>query len=136
MEKFKAAIGYAKVAIKDPELRAAYTLIAPAGTSGFNMAFSDFYSSPEIVSTDVSDFRNNGYVLVQAKDDFRVASVTVTLLNGEGTALESGEAISTPESGELWSYNATGATTDAVSLRIEVRDLPGNVTAQELPLAA
>ena len=131
-ERFRAAIAYAKSAIADPDKKGLYTLLAPAGASGFNVAFSDFFKAPEITQVDMAD----GVIAVYAKDNVSVVSVTVTLLTATGEVLESGMAGSgaTPES--PWTYAIVNGSQTATTVRIEVSDLPGNVTVEELQLSS
>ena len=139
-EKFSRAIIYAKAVIDtDDELKAAYGAIAEPGQSAFNMAFADYMKAP--VFNEEPSFpdyhgEQNATLSVMVTDDFRVESVTFSILDAEGAEVESGQAVGTDDN-PLWIYQTT---TDQTALsegkiRIVAKDLPGNETVAEVDLA-
>ncbi|HSK67319.1 MAG TPA: hypothetical protein VK888_10340 [Anaerolineales bacterium] len=67
--------------------------------------------------------------MVEATDDVRVTRVKVTILDGEGCKLETGEAVRTESDWWVFVSPAVGKTVIA-----EARDLPGNITKLVLEL--
>jgi hypothetical protein len=115
----KQAAAYAKVASRENPIYAQKA----AGTSknAYNIAFRDWRRPPVIRRIEW----HAGKVRVSAHDDVLVTGVTVTILDETGQCLEQGEA-------ELWmdvwwDYQAAHRGT----VRVEARDLAGNVTRQE-----
>ncbi|WP_343306732.1 hypothetical protein AAHN97_06430 [Chitinophaga niabensis] len=136
--KFKEANRYAKTATADPALKVAYKAKARPGMSAFNVAMVDFFKAPEILEVDVTTYTglSGEPILIMATDDFKVKSVKVSILNIEGEEIESGEAMAHPESDDFWTYTTTAANPDGASgiIKVEVSDLPGNLTKRELSL--
>ena len=67
--------------------------------------------------------RQAGAILVQATDNVTVARVRVTILDGEGKALEKGEAVR--RQGDWWQF---APKAEGASILAEAWDLPGHVT--------
>lgn len=129
-KKFKDAVIYAKSAMADPLLKAAYQMTAKGDQSAFNMAFADFQKSPEIEET--PDFGNyTGAVgeelRVSVIDNFKVVRVAFRILSSTDEVLEEGEALQAAN--ELdWLYTSTTAQGSISGAKVEVSawDLPGN----------
>jgi hypothetical protein len=85
----------------------------------------DWFHAPQIGCLAHED----GYILVEARDDVLVTKVQVTVLDAESRVLETGEAVR--GEGDWWEFasRAEGKTVIA-----EARDLPGNVTKLVLEL--
>lgn len=136
--KFQEASRYAKTAIANPALKAAYRLKAELGTSAYNVAFADFFRAPVILKVDPTNYTGSpgSVILIEATDDFKVQSVQVSIINAAGDVLEAGNAVANPESADFWTYTATTSNPDGASgiVKVQVSDLPGNVTTQELSL--
>lgn len=135
---FSNAVAYAKWAIEDPELKAIYAAKAGPGRSAFNMAVRD-YSRPPVVSlVDTQDYSGvvGSKIIVEAKDDVRVASVTVRILNAEGELLEEGNAVLDPKRVNKWSYTAQQANNEMAGTVIiaTALDLADNAGVLELSL--
>lgn len=115
----KQAAEYAKAAAKDNPIYAEKA----AGTSrtAYNLAFRDWRRPPVIWSIEW----NVDQVRVSASDDMMVTGVTVTILDGEGQVLDQGQA--ELWMGVRWEYK----TEHKGNIRVEARDLAGNVTRQE-----
>ena len=131
---FQEAVLYAKNAIADPATKDAYKASAEEGETAYNVAVADFMKAPHINEIDVSHYTGqpNSYIQVRAVDDFKVAEVSVTILNADGSEVEHGMAVLQPGS-IWWRYTAT-ATNDSLTgdkIVIRVSDVPGNLTEQE-----
>jgi hypothetical protein len=128
--KFATAISYAKEVLEQPDLKAEYDKSAPRGKSGYNMAVKDYFSKPEVNKISLA----GSTITIMAKDDFRIASLAVTILSSGGVVLEEREATPNSVNREKWSYTTaltanelTGAVVRAVAT-----DLPGNTGILEV----
>lgn len=131
-DQFTAAAGYATGAISDPKLKAEYQKKAKqtAGRTAYNVAFRDYLKAPVVKGIDTSAY--NGTVgttiVVDARDDFRVVEVTVSIKTAAGVLVEEGNAILNPINRNEWFYKATQANA-AISgsvIQVTAKDLPGN----------
>lgn len=127
-EKLEEAAKYARALLNDPDLKDYYKSKAGPGQSAYNMAIRDAYAPPEVQDVRVKDHM----VIVTAKDEFRVAEVTVQVLNRAGKILESGKAV-VDRNFVDWYYTATQLP-DKGKVKIIATDLPGNDTIKELKL--
>jgi len=126
--KMRVAAAYAKVMLQDPELKAYYKSKAGPGQNAWNMAIKDAYNAPEIQNIQFED----STVIVTAKDDFRVAGVTVMVMDGAGAMLERGKA-ALARNGVDWYYTANSLPKGGM-IRVVAEDLPGNTTLREVRL--
>ena len=119
-ERTGQAAAYARVASKENPIYAQKA----KGTSlnAYNVAARDWWRPPVIDGISVDLDRN---VRVSADDDVTVCRVTIFILDEAEQLLEQGEAELKP--GDWWEYQATNSGL----IRVEARDLPGNVTRQE-----
>jgi len=71
---------------------------------------------------------------VNAKDDFRVALVKVSIHSAAGVLIEEGNAILDPIKRRLWNYTATqnNATATGSVISATATDLPGNFGSLEI----
>jgi len=117
--RFQRAVMYARDAAKSQPI---YAQLA-AGTilSPYNIALSDWFHPPVIHEVKCEE----GRILVNATDNVLVVRVFVTILNEEGEIREKGEGLR--GEGDWWEY---GSATEG-RVRVEARDLAGNVTRQE-----
>jgi len=125
-QAFREAVAYAKSA-KGQEI---YITKANGGPkSPYNIAIADWFNRPHILEVDQTAwFGQAGDVIrMRVQDDVMVADVTITISDGDGSVLESGQAT---ETGALhWEYAINGDFTgQQVTLTIAARDLPGHVT--------
>ena len=117
---FKEAAAYARWAAKTQPI---YTELAKGTTkNAYNIALSDWFNPPVIYSIKWQERR----IRVQASDNVLVAKVLVTILDQEGKTLEQGQAVLVKD--PCWEY----VTGTEGKVRVEVWDLPGNVTRQEM----
>ena len=118
--KVKAASAYAKVASKTQPIYA--QLAAGTNKNAYNLAIADFFHAPVL-----HEVKQEGMLLkIQASDDVLVTRVSLTILGGDGTVLETGDA--QPEEGtDRWTFLMRQAGRAVV----EAYDLAGNVTRLE-----
>jgi len=127
-EKLQVAAAYAKVMLKDPELKAYYQSKAGPGQNAYNMAIKDAYRAPEVQGVRVEETS----VVVTAKDEFRVAEVVVQVMDARGEVLERGVAVA-GRNGVDWYYRVVSLPVGG-TVRVVVVDLPGNETVVVLKL--
>lgn len=134
-ERFKRASRYAKMAIKDGVLKAAYELIAKLGQTAHNVAFIDYQKAPEFYEdVDLTPYTGaiGDELIVSVIDDFRVKAVHVEIKKPDGSPLEEGNAVQSDN--ELdWTYTVTAVNEELSGSRIifTASDLPGNQTVLE-----
>jgi len=137
-DQFAAASAYAQGAMNDPELKKAYSKKAPPGKTAFNMALRDFLKPPKvtIIDTENYDGKPGSTIVITARDDFRVISVTVSIFTTDGTLVEKGDAVLNPLFREKWTFTAKQSNGSLTGCRIKVvaRDLPGNPGTGEVTL--
>jgi len=135
--KFQQAIIYGKTAVADPTVKALYEQKKSAGQSAFNVAVADFFNAPNIQEIDVTAYTGQieSTIRIRATDDFTVESVSVHIVNGEGSLVEDGNAILQPN-GVDWLFTATKLNESLVGDKITVTasDIPHNNTVQEKTL--
>jgi hypothetical protein len=133
--KFALSVIYAKKALTNPELKAAYNAVTKGNQTSFNVALLDAFRAPEI-----SNFRSEGFtgaagqfLIVQAIDNFRVTRVSFGLYAPDGTLLEEGDAIM-DENGYDWIYTTKSEipSTAGTHIRISAEDIPKNRTLLEV----
>lgn len=126
--KMKVAAAYAKAILLDPEIKAYYKSLAGPGQNAYNMAVKDAYRSPEIQHIHFEE----STVVITAKDEFRVAAVSVRVIDAQGQIQENGQAV-LGRNGVNWYYK-TGHLPPNGKLIIVAVDLPGNETVKEVLL--
>jgi hypothetical protein len=139
-EKFKMGVIYAKAAMQDPDLKALYQAAANRNNkdqSAYNLALRDAAKAPEIKGITTLTYTGaiGSTITVKAVDDFKVASVTVTITSAAGVVIEQGNAV-IQKNGSDWLYTAT-AQNNAVQgsvVLVSAMDLPENETWQEVVL--
>ncbi|MBO9573546.1 MAG: hypothetical protein J7497_15265, partial [Chitinophagaceae bacterium] len=106
-ELFKSANVYGKNAISDPQTKAMYQAAAKPGRTAYNVAFKDYCNPPEIdrIELDKDAVTKKNIVHVRAYDDFRVASVHLSVFNTAKELVEEGYASISPLfTGIQWIY--------------------------------
>ncbi len=134
-QHFKRAVQYAKTALIDPILKAAYQAMTKLGQTAFNTAFADYQRAPEFdaeVSLESYSGAVGEEITVSVLDDFRVTSVRVEIRNADGSLLEEGEAVQS-ENGPAWVYTTTMFNSElpGTTIMFTASDLPGNRTVLE-----
>ena len=127
---FGEAVAYAKKAVKDPILKREYQEKAGANRTAYHTALSDFMNAPVIENIDVTNYngKTGSTITIKATDDFRVAEVTVSILNSSDVLIEEGNAILHPIDRTLWVYKATATNNSlkATKIKVVAKDIPGN----------
>ena len=118
--------------MESPETLARYKAATTKGSTPFNVAVADFLNAPDIVRVYPSGYVGDK-ILVDATDDFAVTSVTVKIVNENGT-VEEGTPSTASATGE--STPPRGRTTTPRHAKSSSRptDMPGNVTESESSL--
>jgi len=135
-ELFADAASYAQGVMSSADLKKEYEKKATPGKTAFNIAFRDFLKAPVVKKIDVSNYKGNvgSVIVVNAKDDFRVALVKVSIHSAAGVLIEEGNAVLDPIKRRLWNYTATqnnAAPTGSV-ISATATDLPGNFGSLEI----
>ena len=128
--KFGLATAYARKAVKDPAIKSLYQAFVKGGQRAFNIAMIDALNPPVVQSIAAENYSGlvGDSILIRAIDDFKVASVVVSIYNQKGDLVEKGNAVALENGENDWQYIATksnkefhGSVIDAVAI-----DLPGN----------
>lgn len=138
-QRFAQCIQYAKAAIKDPVIKAAYAAVAKPGKNAFNRAVTDAFYPPKIkkVNTDNYLGRPGDSITIEAIDDFKVAAVYISIHDAMYRLIEQGDSIM--QVNEIdWLYVATiGNVSLAGSMITAVAtDLPCNKTSITVTLSS
>jgi hypothetical protein len=135
--RFQEAVIYAKNVIADDAAKKAYKASAKEGETAYNLAVADFLKAPHIDEIDISHYTGQpgSYIQVRAVDDFKVAEVSVTIFNADGSEVEHGNAELQPGS-IWWKYTATGSnnTLQGDKIVVCVSDVPGNLSEADRQL--
>ncbi len=131
-ERFRQAVLYGRLVMADPQKKAGYEQAARTkGKPLFSLTIADFFNAPAVDEVDLSAYSGaaGDEVIVMAHDDFAVANVHVSISDGNGQAIESGEAVENPANSGRWVYAATTAVPAGTSVRIAVAasDQPGSM---------
>lgn len=133
-QKFRFSITYASSAIKDPEVKKAYQAKAKRGQSAHNVAFNDAFNPPEIIQLIATGYNGQAgsRIVVAAVDDFKVASVRVSIRSAADVLIEEGAAVA-DANGLTWTYTTKQANANVAETRITATavDLPGNEASFE-----
>jgi hypothetical protein len=129
-ELFSDAAIYAQGAISSADLKKEYEKKASPGKTAYNIALRDYLKAPVVRKIDASNYNGTtgSTIVVNAKDDFRVAGVKVSIHSSTVVLLEEGNAILDPIKRSLWNYTATqnNATLAGSVISAIATDLPGN----------
>jgi hypothetical protein len=136
-EKFQAALRYAKGVMNNPERLAFYKERTEPGVTPFNLALGDFISNPEITGFDTTLYTGaiGGIIRIVATDDTMVTEVRVRITSAADATVEEGIAVLNAET-QTFDYAATVANGVLAESKIRAfaKDLPGNVSEQEMVL--
>jgi hypothetical protein len=137
--RFGNASKGSKALLKDPEMKALYQARVDNDKFTAHMvAQSDLMKAPTVKSIDASAYKGTkgDVIAAQAKKDFKVSKVVVTITDKSGQVIESGEAAEELLSPDTWLYTATTDHPDLAGSVIQVKaiDVPGNTTTKELLL--
>ncbi|MBE8722969.1 hypothetical protein C4F40_19800 [Sphingobacterium sp. Ka21] len=130
--RFLDASLYAKKAIKDEEIKAAYAAKANINQSAYNVAFKDYFAAPQVRR--LNDINYKGAVGDELnfliKDIMKVTEINIEILDQSEVLIESGLAVPLDADNVEWSYTATVANADYENAiyRITMLDTPKNIT--------
>jgi hypothetical protein len=137
-ERFSDAASYAKNAMSLEDLKKEYEKKATPGRTAFNIAFRDFLKAPVVKKIDASDYKGpaGSVIIINAKDDFRVARVKVSIHSSTGALVEEGNAVLDPIKRSLWNYTVTqnNTTLSGSVISAVATDLPGNSASLAITL--
>ena len=134
---FKDAVSYARDVVQDPERKAIYQAVAAVERRDvYHRALSDALSAPVVLEINALNYNGAAgqSLVIKARDDFKVASVSVLIRDPAGVVLEEGTA-SGPASGSVaWTYETAvnlPQELSGVAIAVTAMDCPGNkATAQ------
>lgn len=135
--RFKEAVLYAKTAIADAATKLLYGSKAKNGQTAYNVAFGDFFKTPEIGGIDTSAY--NGFagsrIMVPVTDEGKVVSVKLKIQKGDGSIVEEGEAV-LHANGLHWVFTAAVSNNNLSGLLVTVTatDLPGHSSFKQIIL--
>jgi hypothetical protein len=128
--RFGIATAYARRAVKDPELKVLYQALVKGGQRAFNIAMRDSLNAPVVESILAENYHGHvsDQITVQATDDFKVASVVVSIYNQSGDLIEEGNATVQKDEEMKWLYKVQQENPGLAGSRIiaVATDLPGN----------
>lgn len=126
--RFKEATGYAKAVMEQPDLKAAYKKAANPRQTAYNMAFKDAFTPPTVTRIFVDGYKGEigGTIIVQAKDDFRVNNVKISIFNSADELIEEGSCEIVDH--KSWRYTVTQANASLPGTKIKASafDIPEN----------
>lgn len=137
--RFRKAASYAKAQMTSSLMKRAYAQSVKGRNmlTAYNAAVMDYMISPEITEIDLAHYagHTNDAIRIKAIDDFRVASVTVTISDASGVLIESGSAVM-QVNGLEWVYTVSVnvSTLAGEKITVTATDLPGNTTVRETTL--
>jgi hypothetical protein len=136
-DRFKKASEYAKDAMTDPDMKAAYAKLANKRQTAYNIAFKDAYNPPVVMAVFANGYRGvvGDSIIIQAKDDFKVVEVRVSIFNTLGELIEEGEAVAMGTR-RSWNYTVTQANASLPGTKIKASafDIPENEGTLEVSL--
>ena len=137
-DRFKEATEYAKAVMADAQLKAAYANAANKRQSAYNIAFKDAYTAPQVTAIFANGYRGGvgDSIIIQAKDDFKVNEVKVSIFNANDELIEEGEASEMSGVKKSWNYTVTQANSTLLgtTIRATAYDIPENEGSLEVTL--
>ncbi|MDM1296826.1 hypothetical protein HX021_21285 [Sphingobacterium sp. N143] len=134
--RFMDASLYARTAILDPDLKAAYQAKANINQSAYNVAFKDFFTAPVIRRWDDSGYQGNAVdqITLMVKDVMAVVKVQVQILDQNDTVIETGLAQDMDGIGVSWMYQVQEDNPgfEQAKYRVTLTDTPGHEYTYEL----
>ena len=129
-ENFRQAAAYAKGALADPQVNAAYSAKAKElHSSPIAVAVKDWMIAPQVTAIDLSHYSKHvgDAIYIAAQDDFEVTGVAVAIEDNAHVAVESGTATFDAASGS-WKYTVTVDASAKAGLKVTAtaHDRPGN----------
>ncbi len=136
MNRFTRAALYAKAAIQDPQLKAAYQAKANVNQTAYNVAFRDYIVKPYVALLDDTGYQGNTgeKISLLIKDVLQVVDIRVEILDSNDAVIESGVATVAPadRTNTQWNYTMTEDNPDYENskYRITLTDTPGKKTVE------
>jgi hypothetical protein len=100
------------------------------GLTAYNIAVADWLGAPKVLEINVDRWTGKigQLIRVKARDNVRVARVSVVIRDAEGTLLEMGEAAQSEAGSAWWNYTTKSLLRmePFPSVKAIARDLPGN----------
>ena len=136
-EAFSNAADYARLAMKNPDLKAAYAARGGTRLSAYAAAVADFFKRPWITTIETDRYKGvvGGIINVTAGDYFKVADVSVTITDPLGNIIETGNCVLNESTGK-WVYTATveNPAIEGTTITAVARDLPDHPVEQSVTL--
>ena len=133
-DRFKEATSYAKSVMEIPDLKAAYKKVANPRQTAYNLAFKDAFTPPTVTRIFVDGYKGEigGSIIVQAKDDFKVNNVKVSIFNSADELIEEGPCVVVDH--RSWRYTVTQANASLPGTKIKASafDIPENEGSLEV----
>ncbi len=134
-ERFKLAAAYGKSVMADNTVRPLYEAAAKnKNIPVFALTVADYFNAPTIDSLDLSGYTGQVHepIHVIARDDFGVASVSVSIADQTGHVIDAGNAVETAAGSGHWVYTAgaTIATGITVMVSAIATDRPGGTAVK------
>jgi hypothetical protein len=132
------AMIYAKSQMLQEESKEVYdAMVKNEDQTAYTIAVADFLNAPDIQEVDLTNYSGKigDTIRVRATDDFKVAQVIVSIIDVDGSVVESGDAIQQGDSND-WIYYITAHNLDfdGDKIVIQASDLPGNLSQKEQDL--
>ena len=129
-DALREAITYARFAKNQP----LYIEMAwGTGSSAYSIAISDWFGSPKVleINVDVWTGKVGQTIRVKARDNVKVARVSVVIRDANSNMLEAGEAVQSEEGSVWWNYTTQSLVTMTPFPTVEAtaQDLPGNTNS-------
>ena len=133
--RFKNSTHYAKHAVKDAAIKSNYAAVAKEWQTAYNVAFQDASYGPEVSGIITKSYAGEigDVIFIQAKDNFKVIKVYVSIYDGNNDLVEKGEAVDNGD-GLNWIYTVTQLNKNVPASKIIVTayDLPYNEAMMEV----
>ena len=138
IDRFSYAVKYAKHQMTIPERKDLYKKgINNKHTSAHAVARQDLLNPPEIIDISAADYRGvpGDMIRVWATDDFRVATVTVSIFAADSSTVETGLAIPRGKKG-LWRFTTTekNPNVEGCTVKVTVKDFAENTVVGTVEL--
>jgi len=126
-DAFREASTYAKFAKTQP----IYIEMAKGtGSTAYNIAISDWFGSPKVLQINVDQWTGKigQTIRVKARDNVKVARVSVVIRDANNNILEAGEAVPSDGGSVWWEYTTQSvvAMIPFPAVEATAQDLPGN----------
>ena len=100
------------------------------GVTAYTLAIADWFCGPRVLEINVDGWTGQlgQTIRVKARDNMKVAGVSVVIRDAQGKVLEMGEAHPSQAGGPWWTYTTTALIpmTPLPTVQATAHDLPGN----------